>query len=52
VLAKERYEKGFVTYLEVIESERSVLTVERTRVQLIAYRQTAIIDLIRALGIP
>lgn len=51
-LAKERYEKGFVTYLEVIESERSVLTAERTLVQLIASRQTAIIDLIRALGIP
>jgi NodT family efflux transporter outer membrane factor (OMF) lipoprotein len=52
VLAKERYEKGFATYLDVIESERSLLTAERTLVQLVALRQNATIDLIRALGIP
>ena len=51
-LSRERYDKGFVTYLEVIESERSLLLAERTRVQLQAGRQTATIDLIRALGIP
>lgn len=51
-LSRERYDKGFVTYLEVIESERAFLTAERTRVQLQAGRQTATIDLIRALGIP
>ena len=51
-LAKERYEKGFATYLDVIDSERSLLTAERALVQLAAFRQTATIDLIRALGIP
>jgi NodT family efflux transporter outer membrane factor (OMF) lipoprotein len=51
-LSRERYDKGFVTYLEVIESERSLLTAERTLVQLQAARQTATVDLIRALGIP
>ena len=51
-LSRERYDKGFVTYLEVIESERALLTAERTLVQLQASRQTATIDLIRALGIP
>jgi NodT family efflux transporter outer membrane factor (OMF) lipoprotein len=51
-LSRERYDKGFVTYLEVIESERALLTAERTLVQLQASRQIATIDLIRALGIP
>ena len=51
-LSRERNDKGFVTYLEVIESERSLLIAERTLVQLQAGRQTATIDLIRALGIP
>ena len=51
-LAQERYEKGFVTYLDVIESERSLLNADRTLVQLQALRQVATIDLIRALGIP
>lgn len=51
-LSRERYDKGFVTYLEVIESERALLVAERTLVQLQAGRQFATIDLIRALGIP
>lgn len=51
-LSRERYDKGFATYLEVIDSERSLLTAERTLVQLQAGRQIAAIDLIRALGIP
>ena len=51
-LSRERYDKGFVTYLEVIESERALLTAERTLVQLQASRQIATVDLIRALGIP
>jgi len=52
VVAQERYEKGFVTYLDVIESERSLLVSERTLIQLASLRQIATIDLIRALGIP
>ena len=51
-LSRERYDKGFVTYLEVVESERSLLVAERTLVQLQAGRQTVTVDLIRALGIP
>lgn len=51
-LSRERYDKGFVTYLEVIESDRVHLAAERTLVQLQASRQTATVDLIRALGIP
>ncbi len=51
-LSRERYDKGFVTYLEVVESDRALLAAERTLVQLQAVRQTATVDLIRALGIP
>ncbi|MEI7899693.1 MAG: efflux transporter outer membrane subunit [bacterium] len=51
-LSRERYEKGFVTYLEVVESDRSLLASQRTLIQLQARRQTATVDLIRALGLP
>ena len=51
-LSRERYEKGFVTYLEVVESDRSLLAAQRTLIILQARRQTATIDLIRALGLP
>jgi multidrug efflux system outer membrane protein len=52
VLSRERYDKGFVTYLEVVESDRSLLASERTLFQLQARQQSATIDLIRALGLP
>jgi multidrug efflux system outer membrane protein len=51
-LSQERYDKGFVTFLEVVESERALLTAERSHIQLQAARQTATVDLIRALGVP
>ncbi len=51
-LSRERYEKGFVTYLEVVESDRSLLAAQRTLIILQARSQTATIDLIRALGLP
>lgn len=51
-LSRERYEKGFVTYLEVVESDRAFLAAERTLIQLQAVRQTSTVDLVRALGIP
>ena len=51
-LSLERYERGFVTYLEVVESDRSLLASQRTLIQLQARRQAATIDLIRALGLP
>ena len=51
-LARERYEKGFATYLEVIDGERSLLDAQRTLVQVERERQIATVDLIRALGLP
>lgn len=51
-LSTERYNTGFVTYLEVVESDRALLTAERALVQLQALRQTATVDLIRSLGLP
>jgi multidrug efflux system outer membrane protein len=51
-LSRERYDKGFVTYLEVIESDRSLLSAKRTLIQVQVRQQTATIDLIRALGLP
>ncbi len=52
VLSRERYEKGFVTYLEVVVSDRSLLAAQRTLIQIQVRRQTATVDLIRALGLP
>jgi len=51
-LSRERYDKGFATYLEVVDSTRSRLAAQRTLVQLDAARQCAAVDLIRALGLP
>ena len=50
-LSRERYEKGFVTFLEVVESDRSLLAAQRTLIQVQARRQMATVDLIRALGL-
>lgn len=52
VLSRQRYDNGFVTFLEVVESDRARLAAERTLIQLQASRQGATIDLIRALGLP
>jgi NodT family efflux transporter outer membrane factor (OMF) lipoprotein len=51
-ISQERYIKGFVAYLEVVESERSLLSAERTLIQVQLSRQVATVDLVRALGIP
>ena len=51
-LSRERYEKGFVTYLEVVDSDRSLLSSQVTLLRLQAGRQNATVDLIRALGLP
>jgi multidrug efflux system outer membrane protein len=48
--AQTRYDSGFVSYLEVIDAQRTALAVERASVQLAAQRVTASIDLIKALG--
>ena len=51
-LSRERYEKGFVTYLEVVESDRALLSAQVTLLRFQAGRQNATVDLIRALGLP
>ena len=51
-LSRERYAAGYVSYLEVVESERSLLASDRLLAQLGAQRQRATVDLIRALGLP
>ena len=50
-LARERYEKGFATYLDVVESDRSLLSAQRTLVRLEGERQCATVSLIQAMGI-
>lgn len=49
-LALVRYERGFATYLEVVDAERSALQIERARVELAGARQASTVRLIRALG--
>ena len=51
-LSRERYDKGFVTYLEVVDSDRSLLSAQVTLLRIQAGRQNATVDLIRALGLP
>jgi NodT family efflux transporter outer membrane factor (OMF) lipoprotein len=51
-LSRERYAGGFVSYLEVVESERSLLAAQRTKVQVGLGLQLAHIDLLRALSAP
>lgn len=50
-LAQERYEKGYSSYLDVVESNRSLLAAQRTRVRLAGEQQCAFVDLVRALGL-
>ena len=49
-LAQSRYREGLVSYLEVIDADRSLLTQRRTTLQLDAERARATVQLIRALG--
>lgn len=48
--AQTRYDAGFVSYLEVIDAERNVLSLERSSAQLAAQRVNASVALIKALG--
>jgi outer membrane protein TolC len=52
VLSRDRHAGGFVSYLEVVDSERAQLAAELSIVRIDAQRQSATVDLIRALGIP
>lgn len=49
-LAHIRYDAGFVSYLDVIEAERTALAIERTATQLGATRLNASVAVIKALG--
>lgn len=50
VLAQMRYDAGYVAYIEVIDAQRTALSIERTSTQLSAQRLTARVALIKALG--
>lgn len=49
-LAQVRYDAGFVSYLEVIDAQRTALGAERAAAQLTATRLNANVGLIKALG--
>ncbi len=49
-LAKNRYQGGITTYLEVITAQSAALANERTEVDLLTRRMIASVELIRALG--
>lgn len=49
-LAQKRYDAGYVSYLEVIDAQRTALATERASVQLQAQRLTTSVSLIKALG--
>jgi multidrug efflux system outer membrane protein len=49
-LAQIRYDAGFVSYLDVIDAQRTALAMERASVQLTAERFVTSVSLIRALG--
>ncbi len=49
-LATVRYERGFATYLDVVDAQRSVLQIERSRAELAGARHASTVRLIRALG--
>lgn len=49
-LATTRYERGFATYLDVIDAQRSALQIDRARAELAGARYASTVRLIRALG--
>ncbi len=49
-LAQTRYDAGFVSYLEVIDAQRTALATERASTQLAAQRFNTSVALIKALG--
>lgn len=50
-LTNERYRKGLVNYIDVVDAERQVLEAERLSVQLFARELTGRVTLIQALGL-
>ena len=49
-LSRKRYDAGFVSYLEVVDAQRTALDVERTDARLTGQRWITHISLIKALG--
>lgn len=49
-LANSRYKHGSASYFEVIDAQRTSLSVERSQIQITGERAVASVDLIRALG--
>ena len=49
-LADTRYRAGATSYLDVIDAQRSVLTIQRLDTQIKGARATSTVALIRALG--
>lgn len=49
-LSRERYRKGLVTYLEVVDAERVVLEAEKLLAQLIGQQLISTVDLMEATG--
>ena len=49
-LANLRHARGFATYLEVIEAQRTALQIERAQVEVAGARHAGTVRLIRALG--
>lgn len=49
-LANDRYRGGYSTYLDVLDAQRNLLDAERARLVAAAGRQSALVDLYKALG--
>jgi outer membrane protein TolC len=49
-LSRQRYQKGLVTYLEVVDADRIVLEAERLLVQLLGRQLLSTVNLATALG--
>jgi NodT family efflux transporter outer membrane factor (OMF) lipoprotein len=49
-IAKNRYQGGITTYLEVVTAQSAALANERTAIDLLTRRMTASVNLIKALG--
>jgi multidrug efflux system outer membrane protein len=49
-LADARYRSGYVSYIDVLDTQRNLLEAERQRVLALRERQVALVDLYKALG--
>jgi len=49
-LAELRYRNGYSSYLEVLDAQRNLFDADRSRLAALRDRQTAVVDLYRALG--